>query len=306
MTPTIVTIALAALVITLASPWLRAMLSAAERTVGCGIDKLDASLRDIARRGVEWLPGVSWPIQMGPALSNMLLVAGASVLLWADFHLLGTTLQAPIFGFPMKVAKATAFALVLAHALSGLLVFEAIRERPIVQLLEGLSPRGRDRFVVMVITAFVVAALVAGAIAGIRAYLGFLGSSQTGYSQPPVIVYTAIAIMALLSIIVAVLGAVAGSVVPRTAANVAALTSGLGVLVILIVSWAVTCFAAVWQWLWRLIFLTIAIPLAVRQSLIPFFRTPRPRPKHGQEGEKTSADGDNGEGESDKDTSGPR
>ncbi len=305
MTFTVVAIALAAVVITLASLWLRAMLSAAERTVGCGIDKLNASLHHIAQRSREWWFEVFGTIRVGPALCDLLVVAGASVLLWADFHLLDTTLQAPIFGFPTKVAKATAFALVLAHALSGLLVFEAIRERPIVQLLEELSPRARHRFVVMVITTFVVAALVAGAIAGIRAYLGFLGSSQTGYSQPPVIVYTAIAIMSLLSVIVAVLGAVAGSVLPRTAVNVTALTSGLAVLVILIVSWAVACFAMVWQWLWRLIFLTMAIPLALRQWVSSVCRTLRSRPKHGQDGDSTSADGDDGDEESDN-RSGPR
>ncbi len=305
MTFTVVVVTLAALVMTMASPWLRTTFSAAERTVGCGIDKLDASLRHVAQRGLEWLPGVSWPIQVGPALSNMLLVAGASVLLWADFHLLDTTLQAPIFGFPVKVAKATAFALVLAHALSGLLVFEAIRERPIVQLLEGLSPRARHRFVVMVIATFVVAALVAGAIAGIRTYLGFLGSSRAGYTQPALIVYAAIAIISLLSIIVAVLGAVAGSLLPRTVVNMAALVSGLVVLLILTASWLVACAALVWLWLWQMVFAAMAIPLAVRQSLVPLFRTPRPRPMHRQDGVKTSADGDDGDEESDN-KSGPR
>jgi len=212
---------------------LRLVLSSLRSAGICIPQQLHRSLAGSSRQAGTWWMGMYHGFHPGRLAVWVVLLLIAALLAYADWELMRATWGAKVFGLDKSVATATATAFVAVHVVTGFLLMELAQEESHLDTL-GLEEGMRRLLRRAVLAGFLVAVLLAGAGAAMRAFLGAMGTQA-----PPVVVVLTAVMWFCLSTLVAGLGAVAGGIVPHVIDDLVGLVVGVAVLLLVVAAWCV-------------------------------------------------------------------
>lgn len=233
-------------------------LIAARNTGGCPLRELESGSATLATAAGRWWTREFGRLDVGRFMSDFAVSGLAVLVLWVDLRLQQATWQAPCFGLPLEVGKATGMAVTAVHVVAGALFMESIRQVPTIRLLDDVDERVRHTVTGGITVVFAVSVLLSAATAAVRGLLGAALAQADGPGGQVVAVLSAV-ILAVLSALVAVIAGLAAGAFPRLVADVTGLVCGIAILPLLAAAWSARCAARLWDRAWGLPIATVRV-----------------------------------------------